>query len=354
MSECFIIAEIGVNHNGSMELAKELVLRSKESGADAVKFQSFSADRLVTKAASRAEYQKQNTGSDASQHALLKGLELSEEAHLQLAEFCRINEIEFLSTPFDVEAVGLLESCGVKRYKIASGEITNTPLLDAIARTGKPCILSTGMSTLEDVESALLDLYASYHDIAGSGDLSYDDLVRKDLQNRVSVLHCTSIYPCPLEFINLRCITTLMDRFNLVTGLSDHSAGLEVALAAVAMGARVIEKHVTTSRDLPGPDHMASMEPGDFARLVQMIRNVEVALGSPTKEPVANEPETARLVRKGVFARKPIKKGDIFSVENIVVKRPLGKMSPRQFGVLLGRAAQSNYELEAPIDEPLV
>lgn len=316
---CFIIAEAGVNHNGDLGLAKQLVEVAARAGADAVKFQTFAADRLVTQSAPQADYQIANTGQVESQYAMLRRLELSPEAHQDLQAHCQALGILFLSTPFDEQSADLLESLNIPAFKMASGEITNHPFLAHVARKGRPMIISTGMANLAEVETAL-------EEVANAGGPP------------VSLLHCTSNYPAPPHEINLRAMQTLRQAFGLPVGYSDHSQGLEISLAAVALGAAIIEKHFTLDRNLPGPDHAASLEPDELGALVRGIRNIEAALGDGRKRPSPSEASTAAVARKSLVAARTIKAGEALAPEMLEIKRPGTGLPPSALPYVLGRA----------------
>ncbi|MBR3924767.1 MAG: N-acetylneuraminate synthase [Kiritimatiellae bacterium] len=318
----FVIAEAGVNHNGSLASAIGLVDAAVEAGADAVKFQTFSADRLVLKTAQKAEYQKATTGAGETQYEMLKRLELSKDDHLALAEHCRRRGIMFLSTAFDCEGVRYLDSLGIPIFKIPSGEITNLPYLRAVAACGKPMILSTGMSTMDEVRDAVVAL--------GEG-------------RDITLLHCTTEYPCPLASVNLKAMVTMRDEFGLFVGYSDHTIGIEVPIAAVAMGVRVIEKHFTLDRNQDGPDHKASLEPDELASMIAAIRNVEAALGNGIKTPDAVEQKNIAVARKSIVARVPIRKGELFTEANLTVKRPGMGLSPMLWDKVVGSVANRDY-----------
>jgi N,N'-diacetyllegionaminate synthase len=314
----FLIAEAGVNHNGDMDMALALVDAAAEAGADAVKFQTFSADRLVTKQAPKAKYQLETTDQIESQYQMLKKLELREEDHRLLLERCQQKEILFLSSPFDELSADLLESLNVPAYKIPSGEITNHPYLAHVARKGCPIILSTGMSSLGEVEAAV-------QTIADAGD---PPLV---------LLHCVSQYPAPPEELNLRAMHTLEAAFDVPVGFSDHTEGIEMALVAVALGASVIEKHFTLDRGLPGPDHRASLEPDDLKRLAEGIKRVQIALGDGRKVPTASERNTADVARKSLVAACDIPAGTVLKAELVAVRRPGTGLPPAMHEQLIGR-----------------
>ncbi len=330
-SGVFIIAEVGVNHNGDIDLALRLVNEAKRCGADAVKFQTFKAERLASKFAPKADYQKgRSEGED--QVEMLRALELSFEDFSAIKRYCDDQGVEFLSTPFDEESAEFLYRIGMGRFKIASGEITNYPLLRRIASFSRPVILSTGMADLEEVRAAI--------------DVLLGGVKRIDL----ILLHCTSEYPCPYEDVNLRAMLTLRREFDLPVGYSDHTPGIEVPVAAVGLGAVVIEKHFTLDRALPGPDHRASLEPDEFLRMVRAIRNVERALGDGEKRPTSEEEKVRRVARKSIVAKRRIRKGEMFSEENLTAKRPGWGISPMRWNEVLGQRAKRDFEPDEMIE----
>ena len=329
-----IIAEAGVNHNGDIELAKQLIDVAADAGADCVKFQTFSADRLVTKSADKAEYQKQSSDSSESQYAMLKRLELSVEMHLELIEHCERRSIKFLSTGFDIQSVDLLIGLGLGLIKIPSGEITNLPFLRYIGSLGLPVILSSGMSTMKEIGDALSILEQTG--------------LRRD---ETTVLHCTTEYPTPMDEVNLRAMSSIRKTLGVAVGYSDHTVGIEVSIAAVALGASVIEKHFTLDRTLPGPDHKASLEPNELIAMVKAIRNVEVALGSDVKEPTIGEIKNIQVARKSILAGRKIEVGEILSASNLVVKRPGDGVSPMHWDHLIGQIASRDYLPDEMIDQ---
>ncbi|MCL2918343.1 N-acetylneuraminate synthase [Shewanella litorisediminis] len=346
-----IIAEAGVNHNGDEALAFRLVDAAFEAGADIVKFQTFKAKNLVTEQATQAEYQIANTQKQESQLAMLSRLELSYATHHQLVKHCQSLGIEFLSTAFDSESLAfLVNDLGLKRLKIPSGELTNAPLVLEHARTGCDIIVSTGMATLAEVELAL-GVIAFGYTAAHSESPSVEAFERayaskagqKALQEKVTVLHCTTEYPAPLAEINLKAIDTLASAFNLSTGYSDHSEGITVAIAAVARGAVLIEKHFTLDKTMPGPDHKASLEPEELVAMVSAIRQVELALGSGVKSPTASEIKNKAVARKSLVATQNIQAGESFTGENISIKRPGNGISPYRYWELLERTASRDY-----------
>jgi N,N'-diacetyllegionaminate synthase len=327
MNKVFIIAEAGVNHNGNLNLARKLIAAAKLAGADAVKFQSFSADKLVAASTPKAGYQKQTTNKDETQHAMIKRLELSLEDHQALIKECRRQRIQFLSTPFDEGSADLLEKLGVKIFKIPSGEITNIPFLEFLARKRKPLILSTGMSNLVEIKEAVQSIFK-----AGN--------------KKLTLLHCVTEYPAPFNQLNLKAIQTLLKEFRLTTGFSDHSLGVEASIAAVSLGAVVIEKHLTLGRDLPGPDHKASLEPEEFKTMVQTIRHIEQALGDGKKQAMPCEKKYIDLVRKSVVANKVILKGEKISNDHIAMKRPGHGIQPKEVKKVIGRRAKRTIQMD--------
>ncbi len=346
----FIIAEAGVNHNGSLDLAKQLIDVAAGAGADAVKFQTFRAEALVSRQAPKADYQLATTGSEESQREMIKRLELDEAAHFTLRQHCLSRGIEFLSSPFDEESVDLLvDRLSVARLKLPSGEITNAPLLLKAARTGIPIILSTGMSTLAEVEDALGVLAFGYLDLGIAPGLSaFKEAFgspdgQSSLQRHVTLLHCTTEYPAPFMEVNLRVMDTLHAAFGLPVGYSDHTEGIAIAIAAAACGATVIEKHFTLDRTLPGPDHLASLEPSDLRAMVSAIRQVEMALGKTIKAPSPAELRNLPIVRKSLVAAGAIDRGEPFTPENLTVKRPGTGVSPMAYWDMLGRSADRDY-----------
>lgn len=327
-----IIAEAGVNHNGSVETAKKMIDAASDAGVDVIKFQTFKSESLVTKDANRAGYQEKNTGNSSSQLEMLKKLELSEEDHIVLKSYCAAKHIEFLSTPFDEQSIDFLNELGISLWKIPSGEITNYPYLVKLAKTGKPVIMSTGMSTLNEIQEAIEVLHDN-----GVAD--------------IRLLHCNTQYPTPFEDVNLRVIDTLKNEFSVEVGYSDHTLGIEVPVAAVAMGATIIEKHFTLDRNMEGPDHRASLEPAELKKMVDSIRNIEKALGTSEKMPTASETENKSVARKSIVAKCHIKAGDILTEENITTKRPGTGISPMKWNEVIGKTATKNYEEDELIDE---
>ena len=331
MSKVFIIAEAGVNHNGDLELAKKLVDAAVEAGADAVKFQTFKAEKLVCKNAEKADYQKETTDTSESQFEMLKKLELTEQMHTQLLSYCKEKGILFLSTPFDVESVDYLTGLGMDIMKIPSGEITNYPYLRKVAQTGKKVILSTGMSDIEEVKAAVAVL-KEY----GSKD--------------IAVLHCNTEYPTPYADVNLNAMLVLRDELGIEIGYSDHTQGIEIPIAAVAMGAKIIEKHFTLDKTMDGPDHKASLEPHELKEMVSAIRNVEAALGDGVKVPSVSEQKNIAIARKSIVAKCRIEKGEIFTEENLTAKRPGTGISPMRWNDIIGTIAQRSYNEDELIE----
>ena len=327
MKHVYIIAEAGVNHNGSLENAKKLVLAAKNAGVDAVKFQTFNTDNLVTKNAVKADYQVNNTGNNDSQYEMLKKLELSQQDYRELKQLCDELDIEFMSTPFDIESIEQLEQLNVNRFKLPSGEITNYPYLVRLAKTHKPVIMSSGMATVEDIESTIRVL-------KGNG---LEDL---------SLLHCTTEYPAPFEEVNLKAMEYLKNKFGLKIGYSDHTKGIEVPIAAVAMGAEIIEKHFTLDKNMEGPDHKASLEPDELLMMVKAIRNVELAIGDGVKRPSKSEVKNKAIARKSIVAQKRILKGEAFTENNLTTKRPGTGISPMLWNEVIGQVAKKTFEVD--------
>lgn len=322
----FVIAEAGVNHGGDEKLALQLVETAAKCGADAVKFQTFSAEKLVSPGTQKAEYQKRETG-DGDQYAMLKALEISEELHRKLFVRCTELGIEFMSTPFDEEAADFLLDLGMQRIKIPSGEITNEPFLEFLAAKGVPLIVSTGMASLEEILRAVKVIDSARKRAAHL----------QPIANMLTILHCTSNYPAQCSDVNLRAMQTIATATALPVGYSDHTLGLAVSTAAVAMGATIIEKHFTLDRDLPGPDHKASLTPEELALLIRQIRDVEAALGSPVKQPVLSELPVRELVRRSVTVVKPLKTGAVIARDDIALLRPGTGIAPSEFSSVIGR-----------------
>ncbi len=327
----FVIAEAGINHNGSLKLAKELVDAAKYAGADCIKFQTFIAKNLVTKNALKAEYQRQQTLAEESQYDMLKKFELSFDEFVELSRYCLDKNIEFLSTAFDFDSIEFAKSLGMKRWKIPSGEITNLPYLIKIAKLNKPIILSTGMSTMDDIEKAL-------------------SVLRENGAGEITVLHCTTEYPTPFSDVNLKAMLSIKEEFGVKVGYSDHTQGIEVAIAATALGATVIEKHLTLDRKMEGPDHKSSLEPWEMKSMVESIRNIELALGDGIKQPVDSEKKNMGIARKSIVAKRYIKKDEIFTEDNLTVKRPSNGISPMQWFEVLGKRAIRDFQEDELIE----
>ena len=359
MKPIYVIAEAGVNHNGSSEMAFQLVDAAVEAGVDAVKFQTFKADNLVTTSADKAEYQKATTGVSESQYEMLKRLELSYEMHHQLSEYCKKKGIEFLSTAFDTDSLRfLVDDLGLTRLKIPSGEITNGPLLLEHAQTSCDLILSTGMATLGEVEEAL-GVIAYGLSGGKNSDIKpsraafqkayFSDQGQACLKEKVTVLHCTTEYPAPAKEINLNAMLTMHQAFGLQTGYSDHSEGITVPIAASAMGATLIEKHFTLDKTLSGPDHKASLEPDELKQMVTAIRTVEQVMGNGVKGPMPSEIKNREVVRKSLVATEVIKEGDEFSEQNITIKRPGTGRSPMVYWDLIGTESNRIVQVDDQI-----
>lgn len=353
----FIIAEAGVNHNGSPDMALELVDAAARAGADAVKFQAFRAESLVSRDAPKAAYQSRATGGGQGQFEMLKALELGREAFAALAARCAERGIEFMSTAFDRESLALLLEVGIGRIKVPSGDVTDAPMLLGAARTGLPVILSTGMCTLGDVRAALgvlaFGMLGAGEPCAAAFGRALDAPgARELLRSRVTLLHCTTEYPAPLDEVNLRAMDTLAREFGLPVGYSDHTRGITVPIAAAARGAVVLEKHFTLDRTLPGPDHAASLEPDELAAMVRAVREVELALGSADKRPAPSELPNLAVARKSLVAAWPVARGELFTPDNLAVKRPGGGISPLCYFDLLGQPAARDYAPDEPLDQP--
>lgn len=329
----YVIAEAGVNHNGSVEMAHTFVEVAAQTGADAVKFQTFTPELLVTEKAALAEYQAQRVTRAKSQRAMISSLVLPPEAHAELREHAREVGIDFLSTAFDIPSLDLLLALDVPFVKVPSGELTNLPYLRDVAGRDADVVVSTGMADLQEVGEAL--------DVLTAQGLPLD---------RVTVLHCTTAYPTPMDAVNLTAMRTMQETFGVAVGYSDHTRGIEVATAAVALGATVIEKHLTLSQLLPGPDHAASLEPAEFETMVRAIRNLEIALGDGRKVQEQVEASNALVARRSIVAARPIELGEIFSADNLTVKRPAAGVSPMRWDEAMGRPAQRRYEADEMID----
>lgn len=327
MSGVFIIAEAGVNHNGDIEIAKKLVDCAAEAGADCVKFQTFKAEELASPLAEKADYQVGNTGSDGSQLEMLKALELSREEFVELKRHCDNRGIMFLSTPFDPDSADFLHSLGMPIFKIPSGEITDLPLLRKINSFKTDVILSTGMATMNEISEAV-----------------------RELENcRVRLLHCTTEYPCPYCDVNMAAMLSMKEKFNLEVGYSDHTEGIEIPIMAAALGATIIEKHFTLDKRMKGPDHKASLPPRELADMVRAVRNVELAFGTGYKAPLDSETNNRIAARKSIVVKRPIKKGDLFSEENLTAKRPGNGISPMKWDSIIGSMALRDYEIDEMI-----
>lgn len=331
MNRVFIIAEAGVNHNGDINIARRMVDEAVKAGADAVKFQTFKAESLVCKNASKAEYQLGTTDKNETQFEMLKKLELTDEMHIQLMDYCRAKNIMFLSTPFDIGSLYYLVDHGLDIIKLPSGEITNYPLLREAGKTKKKIILSSGMSTLEETGSAVQILMEN-----GCRDLI--------------VLHCNTEYPTPYQDVNLQAMVTMKEKLGVKVGYSDHTQGIEVAVAAAALGAEVIEKHFTLDRNMDGPDHKASLEPGELCEMVKAIRNIELALGDGKKRPSDSEKKNINIVRKSIVARCDIKAGSRFSENSLTTKRPGTGISPMEWEKVIGQTAKRDFRADEMIE----
>lgn len=331
MNKVLIIAEAGVNHNGSIEIAKKLIDKAAEAKADVIKFQTFTADSLVNKNVKKAEYQQKTGNSQESQYDMLKRLELDVDMHKELITYCNKKKIKFLSTPFDLESIDLLNDLGMDIYKIPSGEVTNYPYLKKIAKLKKTIIMSTGMCTLEEVRDAL-------------------KVLKENGASDIKLLHCNTEYPTPMKDVNLKAMVTMKNEFNLEIGYSDHTKGIEVPIAAVALGATIIEKHFTLDRNMEGPDHKASLEPEELKEMVHSIRNIELALGSGEKKPSESEMKNINVVRKFIVAKENIKKGEKFTEYNITCKRTGKGISAMQWNKVINKIANKNYVKEDIIE----
>ncbi|MCX8130709.1 MAG: N-acetylneuraminate synthase [Clostridia bacterium] len=327
----FIIAEAGVNHNGNLRLAIELINAAFAAGADAVKFQTFHADKLVTKSAEKAQYQKEATGSSESQYQMLRRLELTYEDHVKLFSYCKNKGIVFLSTPFDSESVDLLDELGVGIFKISSGDLTNMPMLQYVAAKGKPVILSTGMADIKETEEAVL-------------------WMRKAGVKHLALLHCTTNYPTPYPEVNLKAMETMKEAFKIPVGYSDHTVGIEVPLAAAALGACIIEKHFTLDKTMEGPDHKASLNPVELKMMVEGIRNIEKALGNGIKKPTQGELQNLALARKSIVAGRNIPKGHKIGMTDLDIKRPFSGIEPKYIYDVIGKVAKRDIQAEENIN----
>ena len=322
-----LIAEAGVNHNGSIEIAKRMIDAAVDAKVDYVKFQTFKAEKLVSRSAKKAAYQIENTTTGGGQFEMLEKLELNSEKHKILINYCKQKKIKFLSTAFDHDSVDLLEELGIDLYKIPSGEITNKPFLQKIASKKKPIILSTGMANIGEIEDAL--------------DVFYESGISRD---EITLLHCNTEYPTPMEDVNLTAMNTIADTFKVAVGYSDHTLGIEIPIAAVARGAVCIEKHFTLDRNMEGPDHRASLEPHELKKMVQCIRNIELALGNGIKKPSKSEKKNIDVARKSIHTARKLKKGHILAENDIIMKRPGSGISPMNIQLIIGREVSNNLE----------
>jgi len=331
VKKVFIIAEAGVNHNGDLKIAKKLIDAAAQAGVDAVKFQTFKTENLVTKEAPKAAYQIHAEGDSESQYSMLKKLELTQEMHQELLEYCKSKKIQFLSTPFDIDSIRYLDGLGMPIMKIPSGEITNYPYLREIAGLKKPVIMSTGMSEVEEIEAAI-------------------KVLKEGGTEDITLLHCNTEYPTPLEDVNLKVLPILSKKFGIKVGYSDHTMGIEVPIAAVALGACVIEKHFTLDRNMEGPDHKASLEPEELKNMVQAIRKIERALGTEEKRPSPSEIKNRGIARKSIVAGRDIQKGEILTEENITTRRPGTGISPMRWKEVLGQRAIKDFKQDELIE----
>ncbi len=331
MGHIFIIAEAGDNHNGNLELAFQLVDKAAQAGADCVKFQTFVTEEVISKRAEKAEYQKESTGADESQYEMVKKLELTFDNFRQLQQYAKEKGLMFLSTPFDIPSVDFLNSIDIPCFKIPSGEITNLPYLIRIAQTGRDIILSTGMAEIEEIEAAVKAL-------------------RENGAGEISLLHCNTEYPTPMEDVNLRAMLTLKEKFSVRVGYSDHTKGIEVPIAAAAMGAEIIEKHFTLDHNMEGPDHKASLEPDELKAMVEGIRNIEKALGNGIKTASRSEKKNMDIARKSIVARRKIAKGETLTEDNLAVKRPGNGIPPMKWYEILGTKAVRDFEEDEMIE----
>lgn len=325
-----IIAEAGVNHNGSLEIAKQMVVAASEAGADYIKFQTFIPEKLVSRYARKAEYQQRITNLEESQLEMLQKLTLSQGDFIELKEYCKQKKIGFLSSPFDVESILFLDKLKIDFWKVPSGEITNFPYLLEIGKTGRPVVMSTGMSRLEDIKAAV-------------------DCLKNAGTKEISLLHCNTEYPTPMKDVNLKAMETMRNALQLPVGYSDHTQGIEIPIAAAAMGSSILEKHFTLDRGMEGPDHSASLEPGELKAMVQAVRNVELAMGSGKKEPSESEEKNIAAVRKSIVAKRDIQKGEMFSEQNLIAKRPGTGISPMKWPEIIGQRAKRDFKEDEEI-----
>lgn len=331
MNKIFIIAEAGVNHNGNIEIARKLVDEAVLAGADAVKFQTFKAENLVCKDAKKAAYQMETTDSSESHFDMLKKLELTPEMHRELIQYCAEKNIMFLSTPFDIDSLRYLTECGIEIIKIPSGEITSYPYLREVGRTGKPVILSSGMSRLEEIQDAI-------------------NVLREYGSSEITVLHCNTEYPTPYVDVNLKAMLTIKEKLGVDVGYSDHTPGIEVSVAAAALGAAVVEKHFTLDKNMEGPDHKASLEPDELREMIRQIRNIEAALGNGQKVPSDSERKNIEIVRKSIVAKRDIKQGDVFTEDNLTTKRPGSGICPMRWNEMIGQKAVRDFAADELIE----
>jgi N,N'-diacetyllegionaminate synthase len=333
MHKVFIVGEGGVNHNGSLDLAKRLVDVAKEAGCDAVKFQTFRAEKMISKFAQKAEYQKKTTDNGESQLMMVKKLELDINAHREIMAYCKRRDIMFLSSPFDLESIDLLSDLGLETFKIPSGEITNLPYLRKIGSLRRKLIMSTGMADLEEIRCALEVLIQA-------GTPKYN----------ITILHCNTEYPTPLRDVNLLAMVTIKEAFKVEVGYSDHTLGIEVPIAAVALGAKVIEKHFTLDKNMKGPDHKASLEPGELKAMIKAVRNIEKALGKGIKRPSPSELRNKDVVRKSIVAARYIKEGEIFTEKKLTMKRPGDGLNPMKWNKIIGKRAKRDFKRDELIE----
>ena len=331
MQKIFIIAEAGVNHNGDIDIAKKMIDAASEAGVDAVKFQTFKAEKIVSMNAPKAEYQIENSNNTESQFQMLKKLEIDRRTHIELMEYCKEKNVMFLSTPFDIDSIHMLVELGISIIKIPSGEITNLPYLREVARQKKKVILSTGMSNMQEVKDAV-------------------QVLKQYGAEDITVLHCNTQYPTPMEDVNLRAMISMRNELKLPVGYSDHTQGIEVPIAVVAMGATVIEKHFTLDKTMEGPDHKASLEPNELTAMVKAIRNIEKSLGDGNKALTESEKDNLPIVRKSIVATCRIEKGELFTEENLTVKRPGTGISPMKWDEIIGKVSDKTYEADEMIE----
>lgn len=324
MKSVFIIAEAGVNHNGDINLAKKLIDAASDAKVDAIKFQTFKTEKVISINAKKAEYQKNNTENNESQYEMIKKLELDSEEHKELIKYCKEKNILFLSTPFDNESIDLLNELGMNIFKIPSGEVNNLLYLEKVGKMKKKVIMSTGMATLGEIEEAIF-------------------ILRENGTYDISILHCNTEYPTPMEDVNLKAMQTIKDAFKVNVGYSDHTIGIEIPIAAVAMGASIIEKHITLDKNMKGPDHKSSLEPDELKEMVKSIRNIEKALGDGIKKVSESERKNKNISRKSIVANRNIEKGEVFTEENIAIKRPGNGISPMKWYEIIGTTARKNY-----------